>query len=465
MVRLFRVFIPIVTLALLVSEALLITAAFLLTAYLEFLNGAAYVGPYLTVGGGAFSIGLVVLSIIIGLYLHDLYSNIRVESKILLVQQLCFVMGAAFLVQAAVSYVNHNLRMPLHLMVPGSMLALVVMYCWRLFFSSYVLRAMGGDRLLLVGCSQLLHEIAQYIEEHPEKNVQVIGVVGDGAEAAEAPGLKDLGRIEALREIAAATHPTRIVVGMFERRNRVPVAELLDLRFSGNVVEEAASAFERVCGRVPVKELRPSQLIYSGASGRTRHMLMYQIVGNAVVAVVGIIVSLPLMLVTAVAVRLTSRGPVLYRQVRVGVNGKPFTLYKFRSMRVDAEAKTGAVWARKDDPRITPVGRIIRKIRFDELPQLFNVLKGEMSIVGPRPERPEFVRTLSERIPYYRQRHAVRPGITGWAQISYKYGDTFEDTIIKLEYDLYYIKNMSFSLDLYIIFHTIKAMLLSRGAQ
>jgi lipopolysaccharide/colanic/teichoic acid biosynthesis glycosyltransferase len=143
----------------------------------------------------------------------------------------------------------------------------------------------------------------------------------------------------------------------------------------------------------------------------------------------------------------------------------PFTVYKFRSMRVDAEAGTGAVWAQKDDPRVTKVGKIIRKLRFDELPQLFNTLKGDMSLVGPRPERPEFVHDLSQKIPYYRQRHCVRPGITGWAQINHKYGDTLEDTMTKLEYDLYYIKNMSFSLDTYIIFHTVKAMLLSRGAQ
>ena len=171
------------------------------------------------------------------------------------------------------------------------------------------------------------------------------------------------------------------------------------------------------------------------------------------------------MLITALAVKLFSGGPVLYRQKRVGMDEVPFTLYKFRSMRVDAEDGTGAVWAMKDDPRVTSVGRIIRKIRFDELPQLFNVLQGEMSIVGPRPERPEFVKTLAEKIPFYRQRHAIRPGITGWAQINYKYGDTLEDAVAKLEYDLYYIKNMSWSLDSYIIFHTVKAMLLSRGAQ
>jgi lipopolysaccharide/colanic/teichoic acid biosynthesis glycosyltransferase len=171
------------------------------------------------------------------------------------------------------------------------------------------------------------------------------------------------------------------------------------------------------------------------------------------------------MILTAIAVRLSSPGPILYRQVRVGRDGVNFTLYKFRSMRQDAEAATGAVWASKDDPRITGVGRIIRKLRFDELPQLFNSLKGDMSLVGPRPERPEFVASLTEKIPYYALRHSVRPGITGWAQINYKYGDTLQDTSAKLEYDLYYIKNLAPSLDAYIVFSTIKTVLLGRGAQ
>ena len=252
---------------------------------------------------------------------------------------------------------------------------------------------------------------------------------------------------------------------MTERRERMPVSELLELRFAGHIIEEAASTYEKVCGRVCLKELRPSQLIYSGELGPRRTSMFYQTVANLILAAVGIVVSLPIMLLTALAVRLTSAGPVLYRQVRVGMDGIPFTLYKFRSMRADAEATTGAVWASKDDPRVTPFGRTIRKLRIDEIPQLFNVLKGEMSVVGPRPERPEMVQSLSEKIPYYRHRHCVRPGITGWAQVNYKYGDTLEDVIRKLEYDLYYIKNMSLSLDSYIIFLTVKAMLLSRGSQ
>jgi len=184
-----------------------------------------------------------------------------------------------------------------------------------------------------------------------------------------------------------------------------------------------------------------------------------------IVGAVATVVLLPLLPLVGILIKLTSRGPVLYRQKRVGMNGTVFTLYKFRSMYRDAEAGTGAVWASKDDPRITPVGRVLRKLRIDELPQMFNVLRGDMSIVGPRPERPEFVQSLTEEIPYYRQRLCVRPGITGWAQINHKYGDTFEETITKLEYDLYYIKNLAPALDLYIMLQTFKVMLLSRGSQ
>jgi len=462
MVRLFKVFIPVGTLALLFSECLLITGCFVLAAYLFLPEGP---GVFFGAEGGVVGIALVVVAMVAGLYLNDLYSEVQVKSKILLTQQLCFVMGSAFLLEAMVSYVDRNLRMPLHVMLPGGVISLIGCYFWRIFFSAYALPAMGGERLLLVGGSPLVHEISQYAVNNPSTGLQVLGFVDDVgmAEAAGVP--KYLGRLDSLREVAQATAPTRIVVGMRERRNRVPMADLLDLRFSGHIVEEAAITYERISGRVPIRELRPSELIYSGDTVRIHRALIYQNSINSILAIVGLIVCFPFMLLTALAVRLTSAGPILYRQVRVGLNGKPFTLFKFRSMRVDAEAATGAVWAARDDPRVTTVGRIIRKVRLDELPQLFNVLKGEMAMVGPRPERPEFVKTLVEQIPYYRQRHAVRPGITGWAQINYKYGETLQDTMVKLEYDLYYIKHISFSLDVYIMLQTLKTMLLSRGSQ
>jgi sugar transferase (PEP-CTERM system associated) len=463
MIRLFKVFIPVGTLTLLVSEVLLVTSAFIFATYV-----VLEVDPtvFLLYDGGLFRIALVLLSIIVGLHFHDLYSQIHVKSRIALAQQLCLVMGVAFLTQGLIAYADSNLRVPIRVMVMGSSLAVIAIFFWRILFSAFALQVVGRDRILLVGGSPLLEDIGQFIADHPESGLEVAGYVDDRHQiGAPLPGGKILGDMDTLRDIVRTTQPHRIVVGMFERRNRMPVSELLELRFAGNVIEEVANTYERVCGRVCLKEIRPSQLIFSGELGPRPQNLLYQRITNAIVAVIGIVLSFPLMVLTALAVRLSSPGPVLYRQVRVGLDDTLFTVYKFRSMRADAETGTGPVWAQKDDPRVTTVGRIIRRIRFDELPQLFNVLRGEMSMVGPRPERPEFVKALNEQIPYYRQRHCVRPGITGWAQISYKYGDTLEDTITKLEYDLYYIKNMSMSLDTYIIFHTLKAMLLSRGAQ
>ena len=463
MIRLFRVFVPVGTLTLLVSEILLVSSAFILAAYIVLDVDPTY---YLLYEGGIQSIVLVLLAILVGLYLHDLYSDIFVKSRIALLQQLFLIIGIAFLTQGFVAYLSRSLRMPVRMMVAGSFLSFGAIFAWRVLFSEFAVRVVGRDDLLLVGGSSVLEEIGQYIQDHPEKGLVVHGYVDDTHSGdAELPGGKWLGPMTALRSIVEAVQPSRIVVGMFERRNRLPVGELLKLRFSGHIIEEAALTYEKVCSKVCVRELRPSHLIYSGELGPRPHAVRLQTLTNIILAAAGLVLTLPLMLIIALAVRFSSRGPILYRQMRMGRNGALFTLYKFRSMRADAEADTGAVWASRDDPRVTAVGRFIRGSRLDELPQLFNVVRAEMSLVGPRPERPEFVKALSEKIPYYQQRLAVRPGITGWAQINHKYGDTLEDTITKLEYDLYYIKNMSPGLDGYIIFHTLKAMLLLRGAQ
>jgi len=252
---------------------------------------------------------------------------------------------------------------------------------------------------------------------------------------------------------------------MAERRNRLPVQELLEIRFGGVIIEDAADTYEMAMRRVSSRSIQPSQLIFSSELGPRPHAIAIQNFYSFLIGTVGLTTLSPLLLIAAIGVKLSSRGPVLYRQRRVGMNGRVFTLYKFRSMYADAEARTGAVWATVGDPRITPVGRWLRKLRLDELPQLWNVVKGEMAIVGPRPERPEFVDLLAHQIPYYRQRLALKPSITGRAQINHKYGDTELDALIKLEYDLYYIKNVAAALDFYIIFHTLKVMLLSRGAQ
>jgi sugar transferase (PEP-CTERM system associated) len=463
MVRLFRVFVPVGSLALLLSEVALVTSAFIIACYFTLAYDPTV---FLLYDNGLVRILLVTASVVIGLHFHDLYTNMYVKSRILLLQQLSLVMGVAFLAQGLISYASRALRMPIHLMVPGSFVAMLGIFSWRIVYSRYILGVVGAQRVLFVGGNPVIEAVGRHVAEHPELGLAVIGYVDDGAElGTERPGGKVLGPLSAVREIALEVAPDRIVVGMTERRGSMPVADLLELRFSGIFIEEASATYEAVCMRISTLELRPSQLVFSGELGPRRSIVLLQAAYNLVLAIIGTIVLAPVMLVVALCVKFSSPGPVLYRQTRVGLDNRLFTVYKFRSMNADAEAKTGAVWASKEDPRITPVGRYLRKFRLDELPQFFNVLRGDMALVGPRPERPEFVKTLSEKIPYYRQRHCVKPGITGWAQIMYKYSDTIEDTIAKLEFDLYYIKNVSPSLDSYIIFHTLKTMLLTRGSQ
>jgi exopolysaccharide biosynthesis polyprenyl glycosylphosphotransferase len=238
--------------------------------------------------------------------------------------------------------------------------------------------------------------------------------------------------------------------------------KLLEMKLAGVTFDHLASVYEEYIGKIAVENLRPSWLIFSSGFRKTRLLLVVKRVVDIAVAFIGLTLALPILGLLAVAVKLSSPGPVLYRQARVGQHGRIFHVYKLRSMRADAEAGTGAVWARRNDDRVTPIGRWMRRTRLDEIPQLWNVLLGNMSFVGPRPERPEFVRLLTERIPFYTQRHVVKPGLTGWAQVRYTYGASVEDTIEKLQYDLYYIKNLSIPFDLFIIFSTVKTVI--RGA-
>jgi sugar transferase (PEP-CTERM system associated) len=274
-----------------------------------------------------------------------------------------------------------------------------------------------------------------------------------------------IGLTEELDQIVKREGIDRIVVAMGERRGQMPTSKLLQLSLAGEVtIEEGAAFYERVTGRVSLNMLRPSWLIFTGRGRQKKIAELSRAAVHWLVAFIGAILSLPIVVFTAVLIRLESRGPIFYKQERVGKNGRIFTLMKFRSMRVDAE-QDGPVWASKKDTRTTRVGRVIRKIRVDEIPQFWNILKGEMSFVGPRPERPHFVAQLAKEIPFYEQRHHIAPGLTGWAQIKYPYGASIEDARQKLQYDLFYIKNQGLMLDAIILFETIKIILFGRGAQ
>jgi len=455
----FRRIIPGRVAALLATEFILIYLCYVAATF-AFLRFDAEV--FLFDDNGRLRILIVAICLILGIYFHDLYSNFRVRTPDL-IQYAVVVAGAAFLAEALLSYLKlPQLVVPAAPMIAGSGLTVAVLLAWRIFFSGVLLPRMPAERVIFVGNSAIVQEIAAQLELHPEKGLTPLGFLDDS----NLPSGNRLGALSDLQDVVDRLHPHRIVVGLTERRSSLPVARLLEIRLSGIRIEDALSMYEAAFERISTRELRPSQLIFSSTElGPNQKRVLLQSVYSMTSAALATLIAAPVMLCVAILVRLTSPGPALLRQQRVGKNDRLFTLYKFRSMVSDAEARSGAVWAARNDPRITPVGRWLRRFRLDELPQLFNVLRGDMSIVGPRPERPEFVVDLEKRIPYYRYRHCIKPGITGWAQINHKYGDTLEDTIVKLEYDLYYIKNLAPALDAVIMFRTAKVMLLSRGAQ
>lgn len=350
-----------------------------------------------------------------------------------------------------------------------------LLWPFRWIFHWLVVRWKFGERLLILGGGAQAQEIAQALMDRPDSGYEFLSLVYpappyvpfDGTPAG-APGtailptvFSDVGE---LYDMAMLLRVNRVVIAMEDRRGNLPTGELLKIRMAGVKIEEREELYERITGKISVSSLRPSYLIFSRGFERSRLTFLLKRVLDLTVSLVGLAMALPVMILTALAIKLDSPGPVFFRQERCGQDGRSFTLYKFRSMRVDAEVVSGPVWARTGDSRVTRVGHFIRRTRIDEIPQILNVFTGHMSFVGPRPERPFFVRELAEAIPYYKQRLTVKPGITGWAQISYPYGSSVEDAVQKLQYDLYYIKNLSILFDLSIIMRTIKVVVLRKGA-
>lgn len=462
MIRLFSVFIPTSILGLVTTETALIFLCY--TASIAWQLTDSF-GIYMQYEDGLIRVAIVAVTILLGLYLNDCYVRVRLRSRLVFLQQLCLVIGVAFLLQAMLSYGNIDLRMPRQSMLAGSALCLILMPPWRTFYSKVSLQILGAEKILFLGTHPLQIMMSTHLEEHTEFAMRPIGFLTEGPEfGKELRPEQILGVVEEALEVAKRVKPDRIVVGLAGSFASQGIQQLIHLQQHGYRVEDFSEAFQVIFGRVPISQLEPTQIVFQKKLVPPTLVLQVQAAYSWLLALVGLIILSPIILATALAVRLSSPGPVLFRQTRTGKNNIPFMLYKFRSMYVDAEARTGAVWAQENDPRVTPIGRALRKYRLDELPQLFNVLRGEMAIVGPRPERPEFIQMLAKEIPLYMQRLAVKPGITGWAQINYRYGNTVEDTVMKLEYDLYYIKNFSPQLDFYVMFHTVKTMLLTRGA-
>jgi sugar transferase (PEP-CTERM system associated) len=411
-------------------------------------------------------IAVVTLICQLCLYYNDFYDLTVVHSNRELVVRLLQAAGAASIVLAALYFLLPDLMIGNGIFVSALCVFLIAILGWRLAFNHVSASFRLEERVLFVGSGETARKVARQILDQHEFAYRVIGFIDDDAsrigERIVNPAI--VGTPADIDRLIAQHHITRIVVGLSDRRGKLPVEELLRAKVAGIRVEDATTTYERVTGKILLDDLRPSWLIFSDGFRVSRMTRFMKRAIDLILSLALAIVTLPLMLITALLVVLEDGRPVLYRQERVGENGRRFILSKFRSMRKDAEPAGTPVWAKDGDERVTWVGRVIRKTRLDELPQLWNVVRGDMSFVGPRPERPFFVEQLARDIPFYQQRHAVKPGLTGWAQVKYRYGSSREDAMEKLRYDLYYIKHLSVFFDLTIVFDTVKVVLFRRGA-
>jgi sugar transferase (PEP-CTERM system associated) len=448
--------------ALIGFESVLIMSAVLMGTYLRL--GAR---PFIQGGASVALKGLLIAGVCqLCLYYGDLYnSRIGGDRRELYVRTLRSL-GATSLVLAALYFWLPALIIGRGVFMIAATLVILSVVTWRVSFEWFAKQVGPRERLLLVGTSPAAVALARELEQRQNLGVEVVGFVDiDPGHHDRRVNARVVGNIEDIPAIVANRSVDRVVVNLSDARGQLPMETLLDMKLKGVTFDHLASVYEEYTGKIAVENLRPSWLIFSTGFRKPPSLVAMKRVLDVVAAGAGMVLAAPLMLVVATLIKSVSRGPALYRQQRVGEHGQVFTLYKFRSMRTDAEAGTGAVWARDNDDRIIPGGRFIRKTRLDELPQLWNVLRGNMSFVGPRPERPEFVGELTRAIPFYGQRHVVKPGITGWAQVRYSYGSTVDDAMEKLQYDLFYIKNLTIALDLFIIFLTVKTVILRRGAK
>jgi sugar transferase (PEP-CTERM system associated) len=337
----------------------------------------------------------------------------------------------------------------------------------RFAFMKIVDEDLFKRRVLVFGCGWQAKSIAQLRRRSDQRGFVIVGYIATNGEKCVVPPDRVLRPDGPLLDFGRAHRIDEIVVAMDDRRQAFPVQDLLECRLSGIEVVDLVSFLERETGKVRLDVLNPSWMIFGEGFRRDPVRLASERAFDVLAGMCLLIVGWPFMLLTALAIKLEDgwSAPVLYRQIRVGLEGRHFNVLKFRSMSIDAEQDGQARWAEKRDPRVTRVGSVIRKIRFDELPQIINVLRGDMSFVGPRPERPEFVDELNEQIPYYRERHYVKPGITGWAQLCYPYGSSTHDATEKLQYDLYYVKNHSLLFDLMILLQTAEVVLWGKGGR
>lgn len=371
----------------------------------------------------------------------------------------CLVLGMIYVLNPRLLVVENNFILNVGIVV-------IPTICLWVFYGLLFSRRRMNERVLVLGTGKTGRMIMREIFEDSSSDYEIAGFLSNpGGDPSLMYGYPMLGSYSDLAQVVQGHSINRVVLSLNERRNKLPLEDLLEAKFSGVKVEEGAQFYELVAGKIPLHDLRPSDLIFSDGFRKSRVTIISKRLMEILVSLLILIITFPVLLLVSILIKIESRGPVLFKQKRVGNNGRMFNLYKLRSMVHDAEKHTGPVWAESGDSRVTRLGRILRKTRIDEIPQVLSVIKGNMSFVGPRPERLHFTEFLKREIPFYFQRLSVKPGITGLAQIKYPYGSSVEDAVEKLQYDLYYIKHMSFWLDLAIILDTIKVVLSGKGGR
>jgi sugar transferase (PEP-CTERM system associated) len=460
MIRFFNVYYPTRTVILVLGEALLVFACFLLATFMV-LGQDAYIVLNYEFGWLKIS-GVTLLTLLLSYY-FDLYEPQIVFLRREIYFRILLVLGFdCFALSATMHFLPDIAIEQGRVYVVGFALLIPAFLFWRRSYEWIVNQPLFRERVYVLGAGEFARTIIKAIADRPDMGMEVV----EWAEISPSePAERRLIWADALDRVSSLSPPVhRIIVAMESQRSELPIERLMALRFQGITVEEVGTLRERLSGKIQLDGLRPSSFLYSeGFKIRSSQQFTRRVVSMCAAAA-GLLILLPFIPIIMLMVKFSSKGPVFFRQTRVGVNGRTFNVIKFRTMFTDAEAE-GAKWATKNDPRVTRIGMFMRKTRLDEIPQLWNILRGDMDFVGPRPERPEFIPMLTENLPFYYLRHLVRPGLTGWAQIRYGYGATLAEAREKLEYDLYYLKHMSLGLDLYIMFETIKTIIRRRGAQ
>ena len=460
MVRLLNAYHPSRTILLVTCEALLIALSFVVAITLR--HGEHF-GEVLT-APGILQLVVTTLVYLLCLWYLDSYDVRMTVHRVDLLWRLACVIGGGAILLGVAEYLFPNIIPFGDVYVLAIIISAALILPARMVFAKLLQNP--AERMIMVGLSDFACGLGHLIQRRPDLGIDLVGYVDDGNEATKfTPPAARLGSTRDLAEVVTKSRATTLMIALRDGRGHLPVNDLVRLRLGGIRIYEAGTVCEQVVGKVPVEDVRQSWLIFSEGFRIRRHLVALQRVYSLIFAAFGLIMALPLMALIALAIKLDSAGPVFYSQERVGWKGRTFRLFKFRSMYPDAEKHSGPAWAVDKDPRVTRVGGFLRLSHLDELPQLWNVLRGQMNLVGPRPERPDFVKILEAATPYYQYRRLLRPGLTGWQQVNQGYCSTVDEQLDRLRYDLFYTKNVSFSLDLFILFKTGKIIVWGQGAR